>query len=119
MKTLNFGVDKIKLNLSEEEKKIIEKMKDSGLFEQTLTQALATKYRDGFKGAQQRILGRILDKLDEATDNIVEFEEAEFDLIKGVFLDENTSFNPGQTRLIVQYVKAIELAAKNGEASDK
>lgn len=119
MKTLNIGVDVEKLNISDEEKKHVEKLKFSGLFEQTLNQVLTAKYRDGFKGSQQRIFSRILDKLDEATENKIELEEAEFDLIKGAFLDENTAFNPGQTRLIIQYVKAIELAARDGDSSDK
>lgn len=107
MKTLNLRVTVDNLRLSDAEKQHIESFGFGGLLESLLIQGLSFKYKDGIGGAKQRVLNRILDKLDFRKDDI-ELEESEFDLLKEVFLDENVKFHPSQSRLICQYMDKVE-----------
>lgn len=107
MKNLNIVVEVEKLKLSDAEKLHLETFGFGGLLESLLIQGLSLKYKEGLVGSKQRILNRILDKLDFRK-NDIDLEESEFDLIKEVFLDESVKFHPSQARLICQYMDKLE-----------
>lgn len=112
MKTLNYKVDLIKLKLNEAEEKHISELGYKRLFENILNQLLRSKHPQGIQGVKGRIYSRILNKLDVSESELLEIEDAEFDIIKEVFLSDETTFDPEQTRLIMQYVTAVEEANK-------
>lgn len=109
MKKIDISIDLSKLNLSPQEKDFFAQTGFKGILENLVTQGLTSKYRDGLTNSKQRILNRLLNKLDSiGQDNILEIEGAEFDLLKEVFLSEDVKFQPTQSRLVVQYINKIE-----------
>lgn len=110
MKTISYKLDIEKLKLNEQETRFLTDVGEKVFFENTLNQGLSNKYPSGMPIAKQKIYSRLLDKLDSDCTGTLEIEEAEFDLIKEVMTSEDAKFHPGQTRLISQYLQAIEAA---------
>lgn len=88
----------------------------AGFFEHLLNQGLSSKHPQGqVPFSKGKILARIQTKLDDLKPEkktILEVEEAEFDLIKAVFLDENTTWGVPQMQVVVEFANAIEQAQK-------
>lgn len=115
MKLFGYEVDLSKLKLTAEEADAFAKHGQKTLFESILNNGLTMKYRQGIPGAKQRILGRILEKLDAAKCSTLSLEESEFDLLCEAFDPETSFFSTNQTRLVLQYFSAIEKAKTNPE----
>lgn len=100
---------------------VFEKGGYAEFFEALLANGVQSKFPQGnVPLSKGRILARIQDKLDnlkpkEGAEPGVNLnvEEAEYDLIKSVFLDEATSFHVSQLQLATIYADAVE-AAKEG-----
>lgn len=90
---------------------IIASLKKAGpkvVFENYLNDALRHKNGNGVKLAEGRILNRILAKLDAATTDTLDLEEAEYDLIKSSFMNESAGWQPEQIRAVIKYIDNLE-----------
>lgn len=108
MRTLNYLVDVEKIRLNESEKKFVEENGQKVLLENLMNQGLNGRYPQGVPSVKQRAYGRFLLKLDADKEGVLKLEEAEYDLLKEVFLSEDTKFHPGQTRLVLEYSLLVE-----------
>ena len=77
-------------------------------FEEAIIGALMTRYKEGVPLSIQRTIFNIMNKVEKSENEIIELEEAEFDLIKESFL--NGKFNPAGYKISVQIEKNIEQA---------
>jgi hypothetical protein len=113
MKTLCFEIDFQKLRLDKIMLAEIEALGQANLFDNYLMRALDMKNgQKGIKPSDGRILRRIQDKLDASTDGTLSLEEAEFDLIKAAFRNEESHWPALQNRALMQYLDNIEAAEK-------
>ena len=62
------------------------------------------------QGAKARALGRFLDKVDLATETLIELDKAELDLLKELFLSDDVKVPPQLTQVYIYYIKAVEQA---------
>jgi len=107
-KLLDYSLDYELLHIKEAEKQALETQGGSKfVFENFITSLATAKYPQGMKGLNLRIFGRILEKLDKSTDTI-EFETAEFDLLKEFVLSDEISVLPQQARLYNYYRRKFE-----------
>lgn len=116
MKKFKYEIDLEKLHLNDTEKEEFKKTdpNQKTLFEMIFNQGLQSKYQGqgGIGGPKQRSLGRILNKLDEASVNYITLEESEYDLLKEIFCEDSAKFDPRHTRAVVQYIEEVEKACK-------
>lgn len=119
MKKVNIGFDADKLiGTDAQSKKWFEDEGYPGIFEQYLNQGMNSLHPvppmgQGVPLGKAKTLARIQNKLDDLPKDTleVEFEEAEFDLLKSVFLSESVSFGRAeQVKLPVIYADAVEKA---------
>lgn len=110
MKKFTYTLNLDLLRLNEKEKVFIAESGEKSILENILNQGLAGKYPSGMSTDKRRIYGRLLEKMDADTSGTLEIEEAEFDLIKEAIASDEARFLPEQTRLISQYLKAIDMA---------
>jgi len=112
MKNLNISFNTEAINLSDNESTEIKKHGFAMPFEVIFNQGLGALYPQGLTLSKGKVLSRIQKKLDalKSHDLHLELEEAEFDLVKEVFLSESVKFMPTQYRLVSIYVDSIEKA---------
>ena len=72
--------------------------------------ALQTAYKDGLGMDFQKRVFKITDKVEKATEDVVQLEDAEFDLLKECF--ERAKCPPALVKIWVQIHDAIEEAKK-------
>lgn len=105
-----YEVDAEKLALSREELIKVQENGQKLIFEQFITNLLGMKHKEGIKGPTVRLLDKLLDKLDEATDGTIDIGTAEAELLSGVLMDESLAIHPKQVRLISLLRKNLEAA---------
>lgn len=114
MKTIDLsGVELNAKFQSAEEKEYFIQFGTLGVFESLLNQAIGSMYPQGLPLPKGKILARIQRQIDTETSKYVlstelNVEEAEFDLIKSTFQNDNVKFHPGQYRVVSQVIEAIE-----------
>lgn len=109
MRKIKWTIETAGLRLSQEELQNFTLEGQKSLFENNLTSAMASKYPQ-IDSRTRKSHARILAALDSATTEEIEVEEAEYELLKSVFCSDDAKFHPGHTRVITQYVTAIENA---------
>lgn len=115
MKLFEYRVDLNKLKVSEADEKVFAKDDQKTLFENILNHALGQRFENRMSGKDGRILARILGKLDIlAAKELLELEEAEFDMIEKSFTGDEVRFAPVQYRYISLLVQNIESAKLKG-----
>jgi len=80
------------------------------VFSNFLIGALRLGYKDGLGREFQRRLFKIQDKLDKASTDLLELEDAEFDMVKEAF--ERAKFQPEVVKTLNQIYDFIEEAGK-------
>lgn len=118
MKRIQLRIDYTKLNLNPMQLEEAKKTGCKTIFENLLTAGLTSRYPQGLTGLVRRTFARILERLDEAcgsedTNWLLDLESAEYDLVKDVFCNEQTTYHPSQTRPVSQFVQQIEEAARD------
>lgn len=110
---ISFDFDAVKMN--DREREVVRKQGFGFSFEMLLNQAVQSKYPNGTDRQKSKTLSRIQKALDSLTteDTWLKVEEAEFDFIKEVFLDDNFKVQPIQNRLVSALLNHIEEAASS------
>lgn len=96
-------------------------------FEALLNNGIAAKFPQAqIPLSKGKILARIQNKLDDLkptngkeVGKCLDVEEAEYDLIKGVFCEENSAFHVSQLQLAVHFGSRVEEAAKENKETHK
>lgn len=111
-----YTIDLSKIRLNEVEKSDFENKKNFEqhkiLFESILHTGISSRYQNGIGGYKQRAFGRILEKLDETLTEFIDIQDAEYDFLKEIIDDEQSRFASQNTRIIMQYRKALDEAVK-------
>lgn len=107
---ISYDFDAIRMNKAERE--MIGQLGWAYAFEALLNTASNNRYSGGLSGIRLKTFSRILKALDGMGKDgtVLKVEEAEYDLIKDLFLAESTNWLPSQTRLITTLTERIEKA---------
>lgn len=83
-----------------------------GIFESLLLQGIQSLHPQGLPVVKGKILARIQQRIEDATKSATTLtvEDAEYDLIKSVFLNEQTTFQPQQYRVVTKFIELVEKA---------
>lgn len=116
MAKFNFHVDRLKVKVTEADwEEVVKSGGSAFLLENLLAGLIAVKTQNsqekGLSGVKRKVYTRILEKLDNSTDDTVDLEKAELDFLKEIFSD-NTVIHPAQTRIFSIMEKALEEASK-------
>lgn len=115
MRTLNIGFDIEKTAPNDASKQWLKEEGYSGAFTNLLNQGISGQFPQGVPLSKAKILSRIQDKLKamESDDQTLDIEEAEYDLLKSVFMNDSTPFLIGQVGLATIFSEAVEKAEKH------
>lgn len=118
MRKINIGFEVEKL-FNEQNRKFFDDEGFAGTFSHLLNQGIQGQHPQGVPLSVAKVLARIHTNLQEMgkTDTLLIVEEAEYDLIKKVFVTEDTKFNLGQVRLAALYSEAVETAPKENRVN--
>jgi len=110
MKTININVEIDITKWSDAEKKMHNDMGTKFIFENLLMSGLSSLNPQGVQMRDGKILNRITQKLDKmsARDELLELEESEYELLKKVFLNDETKFNVLQLNLACKFAERVE-----------
>ena len=75
-------------------------------FENAFVGALMSRYKDGVSISNQRVLFKIMSKIEASETETIELEDAEFELIKEAFM--NGKFNPAGYKVSCQIAQNID-----------
>ena len=120
MKRIDISFDKEKFLQGEGNKQVFAVGGYAEFFEALLNNGVSSKHPQAqIPMSKGKILARIQNKLDALKPvdggepgKYLDVEEAEYDLIKSVFVEESTPFHVSQLQLAVTFSDAVE-AAKN------
>lgn len=114
MRSVDIGFEIEKVGAAKEAQEWMRTAGYAEVFSQLLNQGISGQFPNGIPLGKGKILAGIQVKLREIepTETELEVEEAEYDILKSVFLNENTLFNWAQLQLAVRYAEAIERSEK-------
>jgi hypothetical protein len=118
MKLINLKIEIDTKKLDEQTKNYFKENGYLGMFEMLLVQGLSSLNPQGLGMKDGRSFNRIQKSIDEsvkASIDSINVENAEFDLLKKVFLGDETKFHPTAFNLVCQFADCIEEASKNKE----
>lgn len=97
-----------------QEKQFMDEVGHIGVFETLLVSGMQSLYPQGIPMSKGKVLARLQRRFDECEKNVenVTIEDAEFDLIKSVFKNDDVKFQPGQYRPVMSILDNIEAATK-------
>lgn len=104
-----YEVELSKFQMPEDEAKKLTQKGQKEVFEIFLGTLFGTKYPEGVSGLTTRVLNKVLEKLDVASDGIMEIDEKEVELLKEVFVQE-VRVHPRQVR----YYSALQANFEKG-----
>lgn len=109
MALFKYSIDFSTLNLSDAELTALSKEPQSrkNIFESNVYFLANKKYTNGLSQPQQRTLTRILNKLDVSTDESIDLEVAEVDLLRDLFCSD-IAIPADRIRMLGLYQTAIE-----------
>lgn len=115
MKTINLKIEIDTKKLDEATRNYFQVHSYQGMFEMLLVQGLTSLNPQGMGMKDGRSFNRIQKAIDEsikASSESINVENAEFDLLKKVFLGDDTKFHPTAFELVCQFADQIELSKK-------
>lgn len=121
MRVVDIGFDIDALHPNELTREFLLKEGCSTAFHNLLSQGVTGQFPQGIPLGKGKILARIQKKLQEMgpQDTLLDVEEAEYDLLKTVFMNDSTPFSVGQVALAAIFSEAVERAVKKNAADLK
>lgn len=110
MRKLSLEIDINLEKLVGDQKVFFEQSGNVGVFETLLNQALMSIHPQGVPISKGRTLARLQRQLDNVDKNstVIFLEDAEFDLVKGAFTNDDAKFAPQQYRVVSSILVNIE-----------